>query len=159
MKKKTVKVFGKISYLLGKGKDGKFYYLSAPQWECGWYWNTGHVISYTNNACPEKSKDIASWESFESAFFSEHDGYTNFREKFAVTPLADREIWVLMDLMKSAYKLREMADLCYIGGAHYTTNPCKELLQDWDEYNRINDVLLPAIFEQVRNLLTGGDVD
>ena len=159
MKKKTVKVFGETSYLLGRGKDGDMYYLVEPKFDCGWYWGMGYIHSYTNQRQPERSRDIQMHTHFDSMFFREHDGHTNFKEKFVETPLADKEIWTLMELMKSAYTLREMADMCYRGGAHYTTNPCKELLQDWNEYNRINDVLLPAIFEQVRNLLTGGDAE
>lgn len=155
MKKRTIKVFGKVSYLLGKGKDGKFYYLTAPQFECGWYWSIGSVVSYTNNARPEMSRDIDSWESFKYAFFQEHDGHTNFKERFVETPLSDKEIWQLMELMKSACILEDMAEMCYIGGAHYTESPCKETLHDTDEYKRIIDVKLPAIFNAVGEILHG----
>lgn len=159
MKKRTIKVFGETSYLLGKGKDGDMYYLVKPKWDCGWYWGMGYIHSYTNNSQPERSRDIKMHTHFDFVFFHEKNGYDNFKEFFAETPLADKEIWVLMELMKSAYKLREMADLCYRGGANYTENPCAELLKDTPEYQRINDVLLPAIFVQVERLLAGGDVD
>lgn len=159
MKKRTIKVFGETSYLLGKGKDGDMYYLVEPKWNCGWYWGMGYIHSYTNNSQPMRSKDIATHTHFDYVFFHEKNGYDNFKEFFTETPLADKEIWTLMELMKSAYILRNMSNMTYRGGAYYTENPCAELLKDIPEYQRINDVLLPAIFEQVRNLLAGGDVD
>lgn len=156
MKRKTVRVFGETSYLLGKGKDGTFYYLVEPTWDCGWYWGLGYVHSYTNNTQPTRSRDISSHKHFNSMFLDK-DLYHGFKEFFVETPLADREIWKLLELMQSAYTMRSMADMCCTGGAHITSNPCAELLRDKVMYKRINDVLLPAVFEQVRNLLAGGD--
>ena len=57
--------------------------------------------------------------------------------------------------MKSLYTLGEYSDFVYRGGSNYTKNPCKELLKNEDEYNRINKILIPNLWEQVENILKG----
>lgn len=155
MKKKMVRVFGKEHYLLGNGHDGIYYYLQKENWDCGWYWGLGYVESFTNNSNPTASRDIASHSHFDYMFFHEKNGYDNFKEFFQETPLSDKEIWTLCELMKSAYTLRNMADLTYRGGAHYTTNPCQGCLHDVEMNQKINDIMIPAVMAEVRNLLIG----
>ena len=57
--------------------DGEKIYLSAPSWDCDWYWGFGYIETYTNNNNPNKSKDIKSHqhaENFISEWFIEWNG-------------------------------------------------------------------------------------
>ena len=39
------------------------------------------------------------------------------------------------------------------GGSHFTSNPCKNLIINKDEVARINQTVLPAIFEEIYKIL------
>lgn len=148
--------FGKDCYLLGQDSDGINYFLEAATWDCDWYWGGGYVETYTNNRNPMKAKDIRSHSHFDSMFFNGNgNGYDTFKSFFKVTPFTDKEIWKIIELMKSFYIARRYSDMMYTGGAHYTTNPAKEMIKSVDEYNRINTVVIPAIMEQLYIILGG----
>ena len=149
--KKTINRFGE-HYLLGIDADGVKHYLEKPSFDCGWYWGFGYIHTFTNNNAPEKSRDISHHYHFKN--FAKNGMYDGIKSAFVSFVLDDKELWTLCELMKTAYIMREYADTLYRGGAHYTTNPCKDLIKNDDEYNRINKVVLPAIFEQVKKLLT-----
>jgi len=151
LNKKTINKFG-THYLLGKGKDGQYYYLEKESRNCGWYWGFGYIHSYTNNRQPERSKDIAMHTHFDSLFLKTNIFYS-FKEFFVETTLNDNEIWQLLDLMQSAYTLRKTAELFYIGGSHITSKAKMELLENQELYNKINKELLPAIFEKIKEIL------
>jgi len=147
--------FGKDVYYLGKGKDGDYYWLEESKFDCGWYWGLRYVETYEQNRLPEKARDISSHSHFDSMFFNQkHDAHTEFKAFFESTPLSDKEIWTLCELMKSAYIFREYSDTIYRGGAHYTNNPCADIIKNNDEYDRINKIVLPAIFEEIYKLFS-----
>ena len=153
MKKKKCKKFG-CGYLLGQDKDGINYFLKEASWDCGWYWGGGYVQSYTNNRNPEKSKDIRTHNHFDSMFL-EGNALDNFKSFFKVTPFSDEEIYQIIELMKSFYIARRYSDMLYSGGAHYTANPVRETIVNVDEYNRINNVVIPAIMNKLYEILGG----
>ena len=156
MEKKKSHAFGKDIYLLGRDVHGTNYWLEKASWDCGWYWGFGYVETYTNNRIPGKSKDISSHQHFNGLFFNLNKlSYDVFKEFFVETPLSNDEIWELLELMRSFYTAREYADMLHVGGSHFTTNPCKEIIQDLGEYDRINKVVIPAICEAVYDLLGG----
>ncbi len=156
MKKKVDKAFGKKQYLLGQ-KDGTYYWLEEAKWECEWYWGLGYVETFTNNENPHLAVDIDSHSHF-CMFFDEGNGYDAFKEFFDETVVSDKELWTLIECMKSLYTLREYSDFLYRGGSHYTTNPCKELIHNDTEYERINKELIPALLNQVYELLSDKEV-
>lgn len=156
MEKKKLHAFGKDIYLLGKDKDGINYWLEQASWDCNWYWGFGYVETYTNNRNPEKAKDIRSHQHFDGLFFK-GVSFDVFKEFFAETPLKDKEIWKLLELMKSYYIAKEYAFMLHTGGAHYTSNPCAEIIGDLHEWDRINKVVIPAICEEVYKLLGGAE--
>ena len=80
--------------------------------------------------------------------------YDGFKEKFIESVLSDKELWTLCELMKSAYILQNYSDMLFLGGAHYTENPQKDLIKNPAEYERINKIVLPAIFDEIDKLLT-----
>lgn len=160
MKKQKINVFGNEYYLLGVSDDGFKYYLEAPEWSCGWYWSIGYVETFTNNSNPEKSRDIYSHQHFDGLFLkSKISCYDAFKSFFKETPLSDREIWDLLELMQTAYNLRQYASMLHCNGSHITTNKVmknEEFKADNEKENkRINEVLLPAINKAVAEILEG----
>lgn len=153
MKKEKRRAFGKDIYLLGADSDGIRYWLERASWDCGWYWGFGYVETYTNNKSPERSRDIQSHQHFNGLFL-ERNIFDSFKELLTETPLDNNEIWKLLELMKTFYTLRETAETYNRGGAHITTNPIKEQIQNKEEENRINQKILPAIFEEVYKILS-----
>jgi len=144
--KKTL--FGKENYLLGKRKkDGKKVWLEAGSFDCGWYWGFGYVEIYNHIY-----SDINEHTHFYSLFL-EKDLYNSYINYFKVQVLSEKEIWQLLELMKSFYTMQEYAETVGRGGAHITTNPCSKIIQNLEEQNRINEFVIPAIMQAVYNLL------
>lgn len=156
MQKVKSHAFGKDTYLLGKGKDGAYYWLEAATWDCGWYWGLGYVETYTSPLNPAASRDILSHQHF-SELFLEGKSYNEFVEFFEEATLTDKEIWVLLELMQSLCTARKYSDMLHTGGAHFTKNPCHGLIQCKAEYDRINTILIPAMLQKVYDLLTPGN--
>lgn len=155
MNKQTTEAFGKEIYLLGKDKEGILYWLEEPKWDCGWYWGCGYVETYTNNKNPSKARDIESHQHFDGLFFNKNkNGYDNFKEFFDETTVTDKELWTLLEVMKTIYILKETAEVLGRGGSHYTSNPCRDTITNTEEVKRINEVVLPALFEAVRRILS-----
>ena len=156
MKKQKSYAFGKDQYLLGKDSDGVCYWLEESKFDCGWYWGIGYVETFTNNKNPGKAKDINSHSHFDSMFFKQKNknGYDAFKEFFEETVLTEKETWTLLELMKTLYTLREYSDTIHRGGAHYTNNPLSEKIKNQSEYDRINKELIPAVLQEVYNLLS-----
>ena len=156
MKKKMTRVFGKEIYLLGRDVDGINYWLEEPSWNCDWYWGFGYVRTYTNNNSPERSRDIVSHQQFGSLFLKRPNELPQSWHDFfkSGTPLSNEEIWSLMELMKTAYTLREVAGIYHRGGSHISENPCKSALKNAARAQEINQDLLPTIFEAIKRILT-----
>ena len=146
---------GQKIFLLGKAKeDGKFYWLVESSWDCEWYWGLGYVASYTNSNNPSIAKDIRTWNHFDSMFLQYgHNALDKFEEFFEEMTIDEKEQYKLWELMETCYTLKKTAELTHLGGSHITTNPCKELLKDNDMYEKINKVMLPAVFKEVYKLL------
>ena len=156
MDKKKSHAFGKDIYLLGADAEGTNYWLEKASWDCDWYWGFGYVETYTNNRVPSKSKDISSHQHFDGLFFNTGKmSFDAFKEFFAETPLSDKEIWKLLELMKSYYIAKEYAFMLHTGGAHFTSNPCADIIRDLSEWDRINKVVIPAVCDEVYGLLGG----
>lgn len=145
MKKEVMTKNGKKQYLLGRDEIGKVW-LEEASWDCGWYWGLGYVKMFGKHECHTH---------FDYQFFkSNKNGFDRFKEIIKETSLSDKELWVLLELMKSAYTARAYSDMLYLGGAHYTQNPCASTIQCEAEYNRINEDVIPAIMKKVYELLT-----
>ena len=156
MKKRKSRAFGKEVFLLGMDRTGTMYWLEAPSWDCNWYWGFGYIETYTDNENPAKSADISSHEHFKDLRFIGNrrvNLYEGFRDKFPATPLTDGEIFKLCELMQSFYTCRDYSDFLHRYGSNYTSNPCGEIIKNPDEYDRINKLVLPAIFQNVMDLL------
>lgn len=51
--------------------------------------------------------------------------------------------------MATFYALKETAEVLGRGGSHYTNNPISELIKNADEVKRINEVIMPALFDEI----------
>lgn len=161
MKKRIDRAFGKAVYLLGEDSNGVTYWLEEPKWDCSWYWGFGYVETYQTfhgRVCnsPHNAHDCASHNHFDGMFWRRQDKKVYleaWKATFVESTLTDKEVWTLMELMKAFYTLKETAELYYNGSAHVTTNPCKELLQNANEYERLNKKVIPELFKEVAKLL------
>lgn len=155
MKKKKTHAFNKDVYLLGADKSGTYYWLEQAKFECGWYWGLGYVETYTNNKNPGWARDINSHQHFDWLFLSgPSHGFDNFKKFLVETPLSDKEIWQLMEIMKSLYTAREYSDMIHRGGSNYTKNPCSDMIKDLGEYKRINESVIPSLLKKVYQILS-----
>ena len=154
MKKRKDNAFGKEVYLLGKDENGTNYWLEEASWDCEWYWGFGYVETYTNNEYPSKSGDIESHQHFDGLFL-EKNIFVSFKQLLIETPLNDKEIWQLLELMQTYYTLRKMSDMLHSGGSNISTdNSLSKELKNKKEYDRINGVLLPKLFKEVYKMLS-----
>lgn len=157
MKKEKRRAFGKEIYLLGREKNGKKCYLEQASWDCNWYWGFGYIETYTNDKSPETSRDIDSHRHFDGLFLDKNI-FDSFKDFFEETPLTNDEIWQLLGYMKEFYTMREYADLLHSG--NHITSKAKNIKEEKNEtenikeYNRINQILLPELFEKIYKLLT-----
>ena len=157
MKKKVSKAFGKKQYLLGSDEYGNFYWLEEAKFNCGWYWGGGCVETFTNNQNPARAKDIQSHQHFDKMFLGNGNNcnYDAFKKFFVRTPLSDAEIWQLLELMKSFYIAREYSNMIYRGGANISQNWVSVTIKSECEYNRINELVIPVIMNEVYKILGG----
>lgn len=147
IEKVTSHAFGKDVYLLGIDKEGIAYWLEQPTWGCG------YVETYTNNLDPNKARDINSHQHFDGMFLDKNM-FDYWHEFFDESTLNDEEIWQLWDYMKSIYTLKATAELVGRGHSHVTEKSKCEAVKDTELCKRINEEMLPALFERVKRLLT-----
>ena len=137
-------------------------YLSAPSWDFEWYWGFGYL---GNKNCHYhvdglKKHEIYNFEKkcFEYEFTNLYDGFKkHFGETFIIK--RDSDIWVLAELFQTFYSLRETAEILGRGGCHYTNNPVKGIIENKTECDRINNVVLPAVFDSIYKILERADTD
>ena len=146
MEKQEINKFG-LHYLLGKDKEGVKHYIEAPSWDCGWYWGFGYIHTYSNNKSPNSSRDINS--HYHASSFK---GYP-MPEHLVETPFTEKEWYTLRELIKTAYTLKECAELFGRGGSHITTNPLKDTLINKDLVKHINETLIPSIWAEMLKIL------
>jgi hypothetical protein len=70
------------------------------------------------------------------------------------TTFTESEGWVLSELFKSFYHLKQIAELFHRGGSNLTTNPCSELIKNEEWVKQINHEILPLLFEKIYTILT-----
>ena len=131
--------------LIGK-VDDKNIYLSAPSWDCDWYWEFGYL---GNNHCHYHVDGLI--EKHNANLFDA------LKKEFGdtLTIKDDEKLWLFCELMQTAYTLKETAELIGRGGSHYTTNPFAELIKNTAEVERINTKVLPAIFDHIAHAVFG----
>lgn len=131
-------------------------FLSAPSWDCGWYWGFGYLGNKDCHYHVEGLTKIEKYNHEAKAFTHEsvslYDGFKrHFGESFILKD--DNKIWTLAELFATFYCLKETAEVLGRGGSHYTTNPIAEIIKNTDEVKRINEVVLPQLFDAIYDVL------
>src|SRR6266498_252120 len=132
--------------------NGQSIYLSAPSWDCGWYWGFGYL---GNTRCHYHVDGLTTneWYDFEKQCFRSErlNLFDGFKKHFgdSLVIKSDKELWTLCELFQTFYALKKTAEVLERGGSHYTTNPISELIKNPAEVSRINETILPKIFEEI----------
>lgn len=141
----------KKEYLIGttlfEGEPSDLY-LVEPVWDCNWYWSIGYYkIASTKNSLQSHFDILFLNDSYEN-------GYDKFLRIMSETVLkSESEVFTFMELMQSMYTARRYADMLHSGSSHFTANPCKELIQNPEEYDRINKVVIPSLWAKTKELI------
>jgi len=149
MKKRKEYAFGKNVYLLGEDKDGVWYWLEHPSWDCYWYWGFGYIETYTNNKSPQISKDINSHQhadDFKKWMFDEECGLNNDKAILKDTPFTESEKRQLIELFKRFYLFKKLAEF-YSKGFVSLLIPGNEKDQAKTDY--INQKVIPEITSKI----------
>lgn len=125
---------------LGKRKeDGKMVYIAAPTWDCNWYWSFGYLQA-TGEHYHLRSYANINWKDA-----LERDYTLNVK-------LRGDNLWKFYELAKTAYGLKEAAELLGRGGSNVTENPLSEIIKNNFEVDRINLIVLPQIFDEINEM-------
>jgi hypothetical protein len=138
-------VNGKDKIKLGTRKsDNRVIYISRPKWDCGWYWGFGYIGNR------DEHYHLSSYANARNI-----NMYDALLEDYDLNPKIKKHLWDFCELVKTAYVLKETAEVLGRGGSHYTKNVCASVIKNSDEVTRINEVVLPAIFEQLNLIYEG----
>ena len=152
---KTIRTY-KHKTLLGQ-VNGENIYLTSPSWDCDWYWGFGYLGNKNCHYHIDGLKTIETYnfgkKCFEYEFVNLYDGLKRHFDEGTFIVTKDKDIWKLAELFASFYLLRKTAEMYHLGGAHYTSNPCKDLIKNDIEYQRINNEVLPVIFDEIYKIL------
>ena len=131
-------------YLLGTNEDNERIYLTPLSWDCGWYWGFGCI----------GNKNM---HYHLSSLYDKTNLYDGIKKHFGDTFLLknDSDIWKFSELIRTFYILKDTCEVLGRGGSHYTTNPnpCSDLIKNTKEVERINKIVLPAIFAEIYKIL------
>jgi len=149
---KTLKTYPKVELGL---VDNWRIFLSPPSWDCDWYWGFGYL---GNSQCHYHVDGLTTHEWYDvekKCFRSEKmnlfDGFKkHFGDSLKVT---DKQLWTLCELFKTFYALKETAEVLGRGGSHYTTNPIADRIKNPAEVQRINEIVLPELFDEIYKIL------
>jgi len=120
--------------------EGEQVYLAAPSWDCGWYWGFGYI----------QNKNMHT--HFDG--LGKNNMFDNIKDTFKEFIIQDdNDLWKFCELMCTFYTLKATAEVLNRGGSHYCANTCKDIIQNTKEADRINNIVLPAIFDQIYLLL------
>jgi hypothetical protein len=130
------------SFIIGK-RDEEYIFLKAPSWDCDWYWSFG----YLGNRDCHYHLDTINKDTNLFDTLKEH-----FGESLTITD--DKDLWTFCELSMSAYALKETAEVLGRGGVHYASNPASETIKNEEEVKRINEIVLPEIFEEIHKIIS-----
>ena len=136
-------------YYLGVTKDGEKVYMPKPSWDCGWYWGFGYLEGYNVKGRPSL-KSHTHWDC--TVANSGLDAFDAMKKKFRSLSISDEDLWKLCDLMDSFYTLKSAAEVMMKGGSNYTSKAYLRAVEDKDEVKKINEQMLPAVFEAIDDI-------
>jgi hypothetical protein len=124
--------------------DNEDIYLKAPSWDCDWYWGFGYIGNRDHHYHLDWLNEGKNQNFYDA--IKEH-----FGASFVIKD--DNDIWLFSELIKTFYTLRETAKLLVQGHSNYCTNPLSENIKNIDEAKRINEELMPLLFNQIYRIL------
>lgn len=101
--------------LLGIRKDKVKVWMEQASFDCEWYFGFGYL-----EVLNHRHTDINEHYHFSSLM--EKFGLDSLKENFVSSTLTEKEQWVLFDLMKTFYTLKDVSELYHNGNSHYTTH-------------------------------------
>jgi hypothetical protein len=124
-------------------------YVSKHSWDCGWYWSFGYL---GNKDCHYHFETyLQHKEPFTGARL---DTYA-IAKVFTNTWLTQDDWWVLLDLFRQAYALKDCAAVYRYGGFMTTLTGVTDILQDTDKAAQCNadlERLLETIWAYLHKL-------
>lgn len=130
-------ITGKDKILFGTNKEtNEKIYLEKPTWDCGWYWSFGYL---GNKHCHYHLSNYAKGRNIHM-----YDALIN---DYDLNDAIKSDLWEFCELAKSIYIMKESAELLGRGGAHYTNNPMKDIIQDKEYTTKLNDDVLPKVMQ------------
>ena len=102
--------------LLGKTENGDKVYLQKASYDCDWYFGFGYIAVFEKNRSEQSTH--THWDSYFTG--SSHVQPEDITEKLAETPFSKKELWILCDLMKTFYSLKETSGVYNRGNSHLT---------------------------------------
>jgi hypothetical protein len=130
-------------YLGTRKEDGRRVYLAAPTWDCNWYWSFGYLVA-TGEHFHLRNYGDKNWKDC-----LERDYKLNVK-------LRGDKLWKFIELAKTAYGLKYAAEILGRGGSNVTLirteNPLSEVIKNNAEVDRINQIVLPKIFDAINEM-------
>jgi len=135
---------GKSKVLLGTRKsDGVKIWLTKPSWDCDWYWSFGYLGNKDEHYHLSGYADGRNIH-IRDALLEDYNLSKSLKD--------DDNLWLFCELMLTAYTLNESVAVIGRGGSHCTRNHLSELIKNEDEVTRINEIVLPAIFNKLSEI-------
>ena len=128
-------------YFFGKDKSGENIFITAPKWDCDWYWGFGYLGNRNSH-----------YHLHGYANGRNQNMYDCLLEDYELNPKIKTHLWTFCELAKTAYALKETAEVLGRGGSHYASNPVTGIIKNPKEVKRINEVVLPAIFNSINTI-------
>lgn len=122
-------------------ESGEAVYLTLPTWDCDRYWSFGYL---GNRKWHYHLKSFANGRNISM--------YDALSTDYDLVPALKAKLWVFCELTHTAYTLREAAEVLWRGGSHVTNNPCANVIKNPAEVERINKVVLPAVFAKIQEI-------
>lgn len=131
-----------MKYFFGIRKADKVrIYLTAPSWDCGWYWGFGYLGN--------------KYEHYHLSSYQQRNinMYDALLADYDLAEGIKKNLWKFCELVTTAYTLKKTAEVLGRGGSHYTTNPVADIIKNGEEVERINKAVLPEIFAELEKIL------
>ena len=132
--------------LIGTNSHGKTVYLQKHHWDCDWYWACGYLEN--NNLHFHFSSMVPNKSDKHKIVFD-----AGFSEPETVKLVPGLDGWILMELFKQVYILKDYYELVYIGHANITekANGVEKNLERATEIKNEMEKILNVIWEYVTN--------
>ena len=103
-----------------------------------WYWGFGYIGNINLHHHIKKLLDY---------------GIDGFKKYYDNILISKEDLWTFIELFTTFYNLNLTAEVLGRGGSHISSNPCKGVVTNKKEVDRINKVVIPQIIEQIYIIL------